>query len=82
MEIPNFKKSKIKVETMMIRIRDRAAMRLRMEKETMEHVAKYMDKRDQTLQQAFKYFDTDLSGSISLDELKKMFEIMKIPITT
>jgi hypothetical protein len=49
MEIPNFKKSKIKVETMMIRIRDRAAMRLRMEKETMEHVAKYMDKRDQTL---------------------------------
>jgi Ca2+-binding EF-hand superfamily protein len=80
MEMQNFKSAKIKVETMMIRIRDRAAMRLREEEKTMKRIAVCLDKRGWTIEEAFKFYDTDMSGFITTDELRLMFEKMKIEV--
>ena len=43
----------------MERVSERAAMREKIEEDTLQHIAKYMDKQEYTLKQLFDRFNTD-----------------------
>ena len=65
---------KKKIADVMYRIRDRAAMKERIEEQTLVHIATYMDKRGFDLNRLFNYINTDEDEYISDTEL---FEVSK-----
>ena len=74
------KVKKQRVATIMARVNDRAAMREKVEEDTMQHIAKWMDKQDCTLQQLFARFNTDADEYLSDAELFEMLEAIHVPV--
>ena len=71
----------IKVSTIMQRVNDRAAMRKRIEEQTMTHIATYIAKRPgQTIDKLFDRYETDKDGYIDIDELTLMFKELEINV--
>ena len=56
-------------------------MRKRIEEETMQHIAKYINKRpDTTIDSLFDRFEVDKDGAIDIDELTQMFKELEINV--
>lgn len=65
---------KKKISEVMYRINDRAAMKERIEEQTLTHIATYMDKQGWDLNRLFNYINTDQDEFISDTELFEMLE--------
>ncbi len=64
----------------MFRINDRAAMKERIEEQTLTHIALYLDKQGYNLNELFKRFNTDQDEFLSDVELFEMLEIIHVNV--
>ena len=71
---------KKKVAEVMYRINDRAAMKERIEDQTLTHIALYLDKQGYDLNALFKRFNTDQDEFLSDVELFEMLEIIHVNV--
>ena len=69
---------KKKIAEVMYRINDRAAMRERVEEDTLTHIATYMDKKGFDLNGLFRYFNSDQDEYLSDTEMFEMLQIIHI----
>lgn len=71
---------KKKITEVMFRINDRAAMKERIEEQTLTHIAVYLDKQGYDLNALFRRFNTDQDEFLSDTELFEMLDIIHVNV--